>query len=303
MDALGIEWLSLLYWGIANNCEGIITNVSLAQATLPTETSFNEQWKSMSMPYKKLNKLDKLAHKGVIDEPDYYSCIEEQMDFVAGISSQVSSLLAEYHRVVITGDHGTSRLAARFFHSRDGVDAPKDAIVYSHGRYCKLSQNTTLSLPSVEIVKDSQGDRYAVFNNYDHFKQSGFAAGADDENAIYGEVHGGATPEEMLVPVIVIESNKEVQITASWEKQTVKISMKKAKMSLSFSKQIKSLAVKMAGVQATVSKTDEGKNWAVVFPGVKAGTYPVEVHADGRLISVPDITLLSALGSGDGDLP
>ena len=51
------------------------------------------------MPYKKLNKLDKLAHKGVIDEPDYYTCIEEQMDFVTGISNQVSSLLAEYWRM------------------------------------------------------------------------------------------------------------------------------------------------------------------------------------------------------------
>lgn len=303
VDALGIEWLSLLYWGIANNCDGTITNISLAQATLPTDTSFNEQWKSMSMPYKKLNKLDKLAHKGVIDEPDYYSCIEEQMDFVAGISSQVAALLTGYRRVVITGDHGTSRLAARFFHSRDGVDAPKDAIVYSHGRYCKLPQNTTLSLPNVEIVKNAQGDRYAVFNNYDHFKQSGFAAGADDDNAIYGEVHGGATPEEMLVPVIVIESNQEVQIMASWEKQTVKISMKKAKLSLSFNKQIESLTVKMAGIQSTVSKVDEGKIWTIVFPGVKAGTYPVEVNADGRIVNVPDITLLSALGSGDGDLP
>ena len=95
VDALGIEWLPLLYWGIANNCDGTITNVALAQATLPTETNFNEQWNSMSMPYKKLNKLDKLAHKGVIDEPDYYTCIEEQMDFVTGISNQVSSLLAE----------------------------------------------------------------------------------------------------------------------------------------------------------------------------------------------------------------
>ena len=303
VDALGIEWLSLLYWGISHNCDGTITNVALAQATLPTETSFNEQWKGMSTPYKKLNKLDKLAHKGVIDEPDYYSCIEEQMDFVAGISNHVSSLLAEYRRVVVTGDHGTSRLAARFFHSRDGVGAPKDAIVYSHGRYCKLAQNTTLSLPNVEIVKDSQGDRYAVFNNYDHFKQSGFAAGVDDENAIYGEVHGGATPEEMIVPVIVVERNKEAQISALWEKQIVKILMKKAKLSISFSKQIENLEVKMAGVQATVSKIDDGKNWDIVLPGVKAGTYPVEVNADGKIISVPDITLLSALGNGDGDLP
>ncbi|MCM1141840.1 MAG: BREX-4 system phosphatase PglZ, partial [Muribaculum sp.] len=303
VDALGIEWLPLLYWGISNNCDGTITNVALAQATLPTETSFNEQWNSMSMPYKKLNKLDKLAHKGIIDEPDYYACIEEQMDFVVGISNQVSSLLAEYRRVVITGDHGTSRLAARFFHCRDGVNVPQNAIVYSHGRYCKLPQNTTLSLPNVEIVKDAHGDRYAVFSNYDHFKQSGFAAGADDENAIYGEVHGGATPEEMLVPVIVVESNKAIQILASWEKQSVKISMKKAKLSISFNKQIESLAVKMAGIQATVSKIDAGKKWAVVFPGIKAGTYSVEVNADGRIVSLPDITLRPALGSGDGDLP
>lgn len=149
----------------------------------------------------------------------------------------------------------------------------------------------------------AHGDRYAVFSNYDHFKQSGFAAGADDENTIYGEVHGGATPEEMLVPVMVVESNKETPIVGSWEKQAVKISMKKAKLSISFNRQIENLSVKMAGIQATVSKIGAGNTWAVVFPGAKADTYPLEVNADGRIVSLPDITLLSALGGGDGDLP
>ena len=107
----------------------------------------------------------------------------------------------------------------------------------------------------------------------------------------------------MLVPVLVIENNKETQIVGAWEKQTVKISMKKAKLSISFNKQIENLSIKMAGIQATVSKIDAGKTWAVVFHGVKAGTYPVEVNADGRIASLPDITLLSALGGGDGDLP
>ena len=145
------------------------------------------------------------------------------MAFMVEIGNQVSSLLKDYRRVVITGDHGTSRLAARFFHCREGVDAPQDAIVCSHGRYCKLAQNATLTLPNVEIVKSAEGERYALFSNYDHFKQSGFAAGADDENAVYGEIHGGAAPEEMLVQVIAIESTQAVQIMASWEKQTVKI--------------------------------------------------------------------------------
>lgn len=303
IDALGIEWLPLLCWGIKNNCDGTITNLTLAQATLPTETYFNEQWKDMNVSYKKLNKLDKLAHKGVADEPDYYACIEEQMEFVAGIGNQVASLLAENHRVVITGDHGTSRLAARFFHSRDGVDVPENAIVYSYGRYCKLPQNVSLNIPNIEIVKGSQGERYAVFRNYDHFKQPGFAAGADDENAIYGEVHGGATPEEMLVPIIVVESNRDTCIIASWAKQTVKISMKKVKLSITFNKPIEKLAVKITGIQGITAKADAGKTWNVIFSNVKSGTFPVEVNADGYIVKLPDITVLSALGDGDGDLP
>jgi len=38
------------------------------------------------------------------------------------------------------------------------------------------------------IAKDSDGNQYLIFKNYDHFKQSGFAAGGDDENAQYGEL-------------------------------------------------------------------------------------------------------------------
>ena len=107
----------------------------------------------------------------------------------------------------------------------------------------------------------------------------------------------------MLVPVIVIEGNKEIQTTATWEKQTIKIAMKKAKLSISFNKPVKCLSVRMASNQASVSKIDSGKTWTVVFSGVKAGTYPIEVNADGRLVSLPDLTLLSAIGNGDGDLP
>ena len=88
--------------------------VSIVQATLPTETCYNDQWKNIDAPYKKLDKLDKLAHKGVIDDPDYYSCIEQQLAFVASIGKQVSALVEHHHRVIITGDHGSSRLAQRF---------------------------------------------------------------------------------------------------------------------------------------------------------------------------------------------
>lgn len=302
IDALGAEWLPLLSWSLLQHCKGSIKMSSIGQAQLPTETCYNELWKNMDVPYEKLDKLDKLAHKGVIDEPDYYACVEDQISFVSDIGKRVSDLLEEHHRVIITGDHGTSRLAARFFHTRDGVDVPGNAKVCSHGRYCELAPGTSLSVPNVHIVKHSDGMAFAVFTNYDHFKQSGFAAGAEDDNAVYGEVHGGATPEEMLVPIIVIDSNSEIPLTADWANNTVKLSMKRAQLTLSFNKPVKQLQIKAAGIDGIASPTNSEFVWHVVLPGIKPGSYLVQVSANNRIVTMPVITIQPAL-SGDGDLP
>jgi hypothetical protein len=49
------------------------------------------------------------------------------------------------------------------------------------------------------------GKHYIVMKTHEHFKQSGNAAGGNtDEKAVAGEIHGGMTPEEYLVPVIVV---------------------------------------------------------------------------------------------------
>ena len=293
----------MLSWALKQIDSGSIQELSVAQATLPTETCFNDQWNQMETPHKKLDRLDKLAHKGVVDAPDYYTCIEDQLSFISGLSKTVQGLLKEYHRVIITGDHGTSRLAARFFHNREGASVPHGATVCSHGRYCKLPENAQVLHPNVLFVKDKDGYHYAVFSNYDHFVQSGFAAGGDDENAIYGEVHGGATPEEALVPVIVFDSNKEIPLTASWQSTTVKIMAKKAKAILNFSRPISSLQVRVASVDGICTPSLDKKSWTVVLQGVTPNTYSASVAANGALVQVDQLTILSALGGGDGDLP
>ena len=83
IDALGIEWLPLLRWGILQHCNATIKHMAIGQANLPTETMFNDPWKVMDIPHEKLDKLDKLAHKGLVDDPDYYACIEDQLTFVS----------------------------------------------------------------------------------------------------------------------------------------------------------------------------------------------------------------------------
>lgn len=303
IDALGAEWLPLLFWSLKQSKTGTVKRATVAQATLPTETCFNDQWNQMNVPYEKLDRLDKLAHKGVIDDPDYYTCVEDQLSFIASLRGKAEEMIKSHHRVIITGDHGTSRLAARFFHTRGGVQAPQGAVVCSHGRYCQIQENTTVHYPSIAYAKDQSGLRYAVFNNYDHFIQSGFAAGADDDNAIYGEVHGGATPEEMLVPVIVFDSIEELPLTASWISSTVKIMARKAKATLKFSRPVNSVQAKIDAVNGICSPTEDRKVWTVVFQGVPAKTHSVLIAADSTLVPVDPLTIQSALGNGDGDLP
>lgn len=303
IDALGAEWTSLLAWVLRQCKDCSIKEITVAQATLPTETCFNSQWHEMNVPYKKLDKLDKLAHKGVIDDPDYYACIADQMAFVSSLKDVVNELLQTYHRVIIVGDHGTSRLAARFFHKRNGMLVPNGASVHSHGRYCKLGSDTSLTLANTREVKDSENNKYLVFNNYDHFVQSGFAAGANDDVAIFGEVHGGSTPEEMLVPLIVVDSTRMVHLEACWKKNPVKIIAKKIKTSLEFNRVVHQLHARISSTDAICTPSDDKKQWNLQFAGISAGVYPVTITADGTAVGVEALIVKSALGDGDGDLP
>lgn len=301
IDAMGFEYLSLLLYVLNTNNNGSVQSFELVQASLPTETKYNEQWKQMSVPYEKLDKLDKLAHKGVVDEPDYYACVEEQLMFFKKVSNTISELLNSYHRVVITSDHGTSRLAARFFHTRGGLPAPKNAKVLSHGRYCGVENIPETTYETIKDASDAAGNHYLVFDSYDHFTIGGFAAGGDEDNAIYGEVHGGATPEEMIVPVVVFESKQQLPLTAKWEKSEVKLKKRTAKAKLEFSRDVKSLQVKAGATDATCV-SESGKVWSLTLERIKPGPYMPVIVADGQIISIDTpLTVLPALGGG-GDL-
>ena len=70
IDALGAEWVPLLRWALETFGEGNVSSVKVTQALLPSETKFNDLWNQMDLPSDKYDKLDKLAHKGVVDDKD-----------------------------------------------------------------------------------------------------------------------------------------------------------------------------------------------------------------------------------------
>ena len=295
IDALGFEYLSLLKWVLDEETCGTIKEAAIAQAALPTETIFNKQWEQMAVQYKKLDKIDKLAHRGVIDEPDYYACIEEQLSFFENLHTVIRELFKTYRRVVITGDHGTSRIAARMFHEKEGLIPPKDASVCSFGRYCRLEGETSTTYDTAVLVKDVYGNRYQVFRTYDHFKSSGCATGTTAENILYGEVHGGASPEEMIVPVVVFDSNRELPLTAKWEKSKVRLKKKQLNAVLNFSRAVVDLQVTI-GNHVAACETDDEVMWTITVKGIAPDTYNAHIVADGQIVAgIDPLIVTSAL--------
>jgi hypothetical protein len=204
VDGLGVEWMPLLVSKLTKL--SIPTNITgrVAKAILPTETEYNRKWNSND---DKWDKLDSLSHNGMPDDKDYFLCIARQIEIIGEIVTHVSNLLEDHDRVIITGDHGSSRLAALMFHVSENyaIMPPSKAIVRSFGRFCELTDNIDVPLTSsMERVK-LDDKSYIVLKTYEHFKQSGNAAGGNtDDISVAGEVHGGMTPEEYLVPVIIV---------------------------------------------------------------------------------------------------
>ncbi len=311
VDALGAEWLPLLLKSLASRKDGRVIFYSCGLANLPTETKYNEQWKEMDVPHEKIDYLDKLAHQGLSykDIDDYYPCIEEQFSVISEmdssektvtIGSKISELLQNYRRIIITGDHGTSRLAARFFHTRKGIPAPKEITIGSHGRFGFASKAPN-AIAETQVVCHTGDKSFVVFTNYDHYVKSGNAAGADDDDPKFGEIHGGATPEELLVPIIVFESNSDKSLTAEWEKNPVKIKNKKVDAIIKFNLPVTDLEATIGDIVGSTSKTGDNKTWKLEFTKLKEGEYEIAIVANGKFVQVDKLNIYSAIGNSGGD--
>ena len=305
IDGLGAEWYGYLLNRIKRECDDshTIEHSTIAQATLPTETCYNAQWNEMEKRFRKLDTLDKLAHHGVVDNPDYYACVEAQLRFIDSVVDQATALIKQHQRVIITGDHGASRLAARAFHEGDMYKLlpPAKAKVCSLGRYCKLTQAASTH----SDVERPHGE-YLVITSYDHYVSSGNAAGYnDEETATYGELHGGATPEEMLVPVIVLKS-KDIFTPATVKFNQISVKRKPNKdavFTAEFSRPVAKLKVRIGNNIAVCTQNDgTGAFWNVCLHNAEKGKYTVEVEADNCQIDTDVQLAVIAAGLVEDDL-
>lgn len=190
LDALGVEFLSYIK-ARSTEC-GLSVDIKIVRAELPTLTaqnkSFYDDWSGDK--FEKNQRLDELKHTpetfdadGKCSAPTY---IEDEFSIIDGAIDEIKNALKvrQAKKIILTSDHGASRLAVMY--GRENKYKMHSNGEHS-GRCCPI--NDLDEKPNCATEENG----YWVLANYERF------AGGRLSSI---EVHGGATLEEILVPVI-----------------------------------------------------------------------------------------------------
>ena len=190
LDAMGAEFLGFIKEVSAELKLHFVPKI--ARATLPTITSLNrgfyDEWQgAKETPIKDIDDLKHNPERGYdFNNSPLPIHLSEELEAVRTALERAKTKLATgscCKKVIIASDHGASRLAVI---NKANLIPNNGCVSKSSGRYCQGHD-----LPTADNI--THEGEYAVISDYSRFEGSRTPS---------VEVHGGATLEEVVVPVI-----------------------------------------------------------------------------------------------------
>jgi len=271
LDAFGVEYLAFVEELVRRR--GLSLSVQIARAELPTITSINrsfyDAWQGNCKD--KNDELDETKHK---DKGGYNFTNNElpvhlakELEIIAAVIDRAATELALHHHkyFLIVSDHGASRLAVlRRKEERYETDTKGE----HSGRCCKLFQPYDLPFAAEE-------NGYLVLADYGRFKGS---------RAANVEVHGGASLEEVVVPIIEL-TLKDGNITVQLVNETVLVDFRTgATIQLFFNAPVSNVSIVLNEKRYLATQAD-AHHYDVNLPELKrAGDYFADVYSGDDLI-------------------
>lgn len=191
IDGLGVDWVPFIVQLIEKykNEDVYVNEVIIARSLLPTTTANNkaELSKLADNNLSKKGDLDSFAHKC----SPYPKRIIEEMKIV---KSAVEDIIGEHagKKIAIVSDHGLSYLSQ----IRPGYNI--GGIKPDHSGRCAYKNSSSLTQDEKYIILDDENTICAL-------RHESLAAKVTEGQGC----HGGCTPEEVLVPIIIISSQQK----------------------------------------------------------------------------------------------
>lgn len=212
VDGMGAEYYPLLL-GMAQRYSMNINACSVVYVKLPTATEYNPiKWAS-NKTLDEVKDIDNIAHDGAAK---HEHCSPEKnltavlRIFETEILPRITEGLTKFSRVVLTSDHGSSRMAVLAHNSGLGMTLPWNGTPLNW-RYAIAPQGKNRP-PELEArYSEVDGKTYWVVRGYNRLPKQG---------GKLNELHGGASLEERIVPIIVFSRVKSAKKPTQIGKKT-----------------------------------------------------------------------------------
>ncbi|RJX19214.1 MAG: BREX-4 system phosphatase PglZ [Ammonifex sp.] len=277
VDAMGVEWTGLLTQLLTQNNQ-VDCKVSVARGYLPTTTEANKEWEADENVERG---LDDIAHHYAYQFPHSFLKAIEVMEDVA---HKALALLSQHSAVVITSDHGLSRFAVTTYVQ---VNAPEGAMAEAPGRYAILPEDGYGGENNESWVIDK---RNAVLLNHSRFKGGGHCR---------GEVHGGATPEEYLVPVIIVQKSAGAPPRFEVITEIIRLNTQgEGVLTIRCNRKAENVQLRVDGYALT-GQSGAKFTWSFSLQGWKAGKYTGKLYSANRFVGDISFEVIKGLIQDD----
>jgi len=257
IDAIGIEWVSFIENYIINKKNDLnVIKKLIGVANLPTSTDQN---KFPNVKY--IQDFDSLIHSDLYSFPD---SIIKQFDEIKRIIETYIILDSE-QTIAIVSDHGLTAL------SRFAASKKYDKDDSHEGRFIEVKDKD--HVPDTDyIIYKSEIDQknYLIALKHNSLGKKPTR-----------EVHGGVTPEEVLVPFIVISNKKDIaKIDYSITIEKTEIPKKQPIISFTITPKPDKANIEIKGKITKLSFNKTTQKWETTLDKNLSGKIPIKVIAD-----------------------
>lgn len=278
IDAMGVEFLG--YISEKSKQKKLLPKITVCRSELPSITSCNKEFLDVfaehNVQCKNIKQIDDIKHHGAenftLENSPYPTHLIRELEIIDHVLDLIRLDLAKgkYTKAILVSDHGASRLVVL---KNQLIDGEFDAKGTHCGRVCAYTEQTG-SMPM--IVPAGENDEYAVVANYERFKP-GRLMGV--------EVHGGATLEEVTVPIIEL-SYVPGYIEIIVQTPLVMSSIRKPPIIEFYSTtKIDNIVVNVGNTEYKANTTD-GHSFSIeMSKRTRANTYTADVYAGGTMIA------------------
>ncbi|HOY32531.1 MAG TPA: BREX-4 system phosphatase PglZ [Bacteroidales bacterium] len=257
IDALGIEWVSFIenYLTQANKDLRIVKKL-VGVANLPTSTEHNR-----FSDAKYIQDFDSFIHNNTYSYPDLL--IKEMEEIKRILNSCL--ILDSNQTYALVSDHGLTALSRLASSKKYGKEDSHE------GRFIEVKGNEhTQDSDYIYHKSDIDQKEYLIALKHNSLGKKPIR-----------EAHGGCTPEEVLVPLLIISNKKDTnQIDYSVTIEKTEISKKEPLLSFTIMPKPQNAYLKFSGKKQKLNFNNNTHKWEIIMDKSLSGELSVAVLVD-----------------------